>query len=141
MPAYVFLFSNRALLKAESVHTGVLGSLWPAHQDVLRVLRACRIKVLYESPRPLLPSYFSQFIHTQTNKGGTSRTKMNPHFLPAHHPPKAVIRDVLCGGLEVILGGGLVIEQWPTAGLTVSLLAQAVGEGIVPGEKRDMNWR
>lgn len=72
---------------------------------------------------------------------GTSETKMNPCFLPAHHPPKAVIRDVLCGGLEVILGGGLVIQQWPTAGLAVSLLAQAIGEGIVPGEERDMSWR
>lgn len=67
----------------------------------------------------------------------TSETKMNPCFLPAHHPPKAVIRDVLCGGLEVILGGGLVIQQWPTAGLAVSLLAQAIGEGVVPGEERE----
>lgn len=72
---------------------------------------------------------------------GTSETKMNPCFLPAHHPPKAVIRDVLCGGLEVILGGGLVIQQWPTAGLAVSLLAQAIGEGIIPGEERDISWR
>lgn len=60
---------------------------------------------------------------------------MNPRFLPAHHPPKAVIRDVLRGRLEVIFGGGLVIQQRPTAGLAVSLLAQAVGEGIIPGEK------
>lgn len=66
---------------------------------------------------------------------------MNPHFLPAHHPPKAIIRDMLCGGLEVILGGGLVIQQWSTAGLAVSLLTQAVGEGIVPAEKRGVNWR
>lgn len=71
---------------------------------------------------------------------GTSETKMNPCFLPAHHPPKAVIRDVLCGGLEVILGGGLVIQQWSTAGLAVSLLAQAIGEGIIPGEERDVSW-
>lgn len=77
-----------------------------------------------------------------TNKQmGTSETKTSPCFLPAHHPPKAIIRDVLCGGLEVILGGGLVIQQGPTAGLAVSLLAQAVGEGIVPGEERDMSWR
>jgi hypothetical protein len=48
---------------------------------------------------------------------------------------------VLCGGLEVILGGGLVIQQWSAAGLAVSLLAQAVREGIIPGEKRDMNQR
>lgn len=75
------------------------------------------------------------------NRLDTSREKMNPHILPAHHPPKAVIRDVLRGGLEVVFGGGLVIQQWPTAGLAVSLLAQAVGEGIIPGEKTDMNWR
>lgn len=60
---------------------------------------------------------------------------MNLCFLPAHHPPKAVIRDVLRGGLEVVFGGGLVIQQWPTAGLAVRLLAQAVREGIIPGEK------
>lgn len=60
---------------------------------------------------------------------------MNLCFLPAHHPPKAIIRDVLRGGLEVIFGGGLVIQQRPTAGLTVRLLAQAVREGIIPGEK------
>lgn len=60
---------------------------------------------------------------------------MNPHFLPSHHPPKAVIRDVLRGGLEVIFGGGLVIQQRPTAGFAVSLLTQAVREGIIPGEK------
>lgn len=60
---------------------------------------------------------------------------MNPCFLPAHHPPKAVIRDVVRGGLEVVFGGGLVVQQWPTAGLTVRLLAEAVGEGIIPGEK------
>lgn len=60
---------------------------------------------------------------------------MNPRFLPAHHPPKAVIRDVLRGRLEVVFGGGFVIEQRPTAGLAVSLLAQAVGEGVVPGEE------
>ena len=60
---------------------------------------------------------------------------MNPSFLPAHHPPKAVIRDVLRGGLQVVFGGGLVVQQRPTAGLAVGLLAQAVGEGVVPGEK------
>lgn len=60
---------------------------------------------------------------------------MNPRFLPAHHPPKAVIRDVLRGRLEVVFGGGLVIQQRPAAGLAVSLLAQAVGEGIIPAEK------
>lgn len=61
--------------------------------------------------------------------------KKNLCFLPAHHPPKAIIRDVLRGGLEVVFGGGLVIQQRPTAGLTVRLLAQAVREGIIPGEK------
>ena len=61
--------------------------------------------------------------------------RMNPSFLPAHHPPKAVIRDVLRGGLQVVFGGGLVVQQRPTAGLAVGLLAQAVGEGVVPGEK------
>lgn len=60
---------------------------------------------------------------------------MNLCFLPAHHPPKAIIRDVLRGGLEVVFGGGFVIQQRPTACLTVRLLAQAVREGIVPGEK------
>lgn len=60
---------------------------------------------------------------------------MNLCFLPAHHPPKAVIRDVLRGGLEVVFGGGLVVQQWPTTGLTVRLLAQAVRESIIPGEK------
>ena len=60
---------------------------------------------------------------------------MNPSFLPAHHPPKAVIRDVLRGGLQVVFGRGLVVQQRPTAGLAVGLLAQAVREGIVPGEK------
>lgn len=69
------------------------------------------------------------------NRHDTRRKKMNLCFLPAHHPPKAIIRDVLRGGLEVIFGGGLVIQQRPTAGLTVRLLAQAVREGIIPGEK------
>lgn len=39
-------------------------------------------------------------------------------------------------GLDVVLGGGLVIQQRAAARLAVRLLAQAVGEGIIPGEMR-----
>ena len=57
--------------------------------------------------------------------------------IPPHHPSKVVVGRLLTGGVGVVLGGGLVIgRQGSAAGLTVRLLAQTVGESVVPGKRK-----
>lgn len=66
----------------------------------------------------------------------TSVSAEKESSLPAHDPAKAVVHKVIRRGLDVILGGGLVIQQRAAACLAVRLLAQAVRESIVPVEMR-----
>lgn len=120
IPAYLFLCLFHGPSPISSSHLeSHLEPIQPAHPAVASGLENQGAVIAFSSPSCPLASP-----NSDTNKQmATSETKMNPCFLPAHHPTKAVIRDVLCGGLEIILGGGLVIQQWPTAGLAVSLLA------------------
>lgn len=61
---------------------------------------------------------------------------MNPSFLPGPITPQAVIRDVLRGGLQVVFGGGLVVQQRPTAGLNCRPFSSGCQRRrAVPGEK------
>lgn len=56
--------------------------------------------------------------------------------LPAHYSPKAIVHNMIRRRLDVVLGGGFIVQQRSTACLAVCLLAQAVGESIIPGERR-----
>ena len=56
--------------------------------------------------------------------------------LPAHYSPKAIVHNMIRRRLDVVLGGGFIVQQRSAACLAVCLLTQAVGERIIPGKRR-----